>query len=190
VNCSEVCWAPRSWCPRSATCSRYLPAEEGLSVGGDWYQTVRLGDWQLRHRRGRRTRARAHGRDRHGTAPQRNSAACALTADSAAGALEVLDRYAAELPGATSTTVVYAIVNVVDHWLEYSSAGHPYPVYVSPDGDVTFLEDAPGTSTRLWRVDQANRKAHRVSPPVRRSSCTATGSSSADASRSPSASNE
>jgi len=149
--------------PQVGHCSRYLPAEEGLSVGGDWYQTVRLGDGNFGIAVGD---ALGHGLTAATVMGQLRSAlaACALTADSAAGALEVLDRYAAELPGATSTTVVYAIVNVVDHWLEYSSAGHPYPVYVSPDGDVTFLEDAQGLP--LACGESTKRTAKRIAFPA------------------------
>jgi anti-sigma regulatory factor (Ser/Thr protein kinase) len=149
--------------PQVGHCSRYLPAEEGLSVGGDWYQTVRLGSGNFGIAVGD---ALGHGLTAATVMGQLRSAlaACALTADSAAGALEVLDRYAAELPGATSTTVVYAIVNVVEHWLEYSSAGHPYPLYVSPDGDVAFLDGAQGLP--LACGDSIERTAKRVSFPA------------------------
>lgn len=129
--------------PQVGHCSRYLPAEAGLSVGGDWYQTVRLGNGNFGIAVGD---ALGHGLNAATVMGQLRSAlaACALTAESAAGALEVLDRYAAELPGASSTTVVYAIVNVLDGWLEYSSAGHPYPLYVSPEGAAHFLDGAQG----------------------------------------------
>jgi serine phosphatase RsbU (regulator of sigma subunit)/anti-sigma regulatory factor (Ser/Thr protein kinase) len=129
--------------PQVGHCSRYLPAEEGLSVGGDWYQTVRLGDGNFGIAVGD---ALGHGLGAATVMGQLRSAlaACALTAESPARALDVLDQYATDLPGATSTTVVYAVVNVVDRWLEYSSAGHPYPLYVSPDGEARFLEGAQG----------------------------------------------
>jgi anti-sigma regulatory factor (Ser/Thr protein kinase) len=129
--------------PQVGHCSRYLPAEEGLSVGGDWYQTVRLGDGNFGIAVGD---ALGHGLGAATVMGQLRSAlaACALTAACAEDALSVLDAYAAELPGASSTTVVYAIVNVLDGWLEYSSAGHPYPLYVSPEGDARFLDGAQG----------------------------------------------
>jgi serine phosphatase RsbU (regulator of sigma subunit)/anti-sigma regulatory factor (Ser/Thr protein kinase) len=129
--------------PQVGHCSRYLPAEEGLSVGGDWYQTVRLADGNFGIAVGD---AIGHGLAAATVMGQLRSAlaACALTAASAADALTVLDAYAAELPGARSTTVVYAIVNVVEGWLEYASAGHPYPLYVSPDGDARYLDGAQG----------------------------------------------
>jgi serine phosphatase RsbU (regulator of sigma subunit)/anti-sigma regulatory factor (Ser/Thr protein kinase) len=129
--------------PQVGHCSRYLPAEEGLSVGGDWYQTVRLGDGNFGIAVGD---ALGHGLAAATVMGQLRSAlaACALKASSAADALKVLDAYAAELPGAMAATVVYAIVNVVDGWLEYSSAGHPYPLYVSPDGDAQYLDGARG----------------------------------------------
>jgi len=145
--------------PQVGHCSRYLPAEEGLSVGGDWYQTVRLGSGNFGIAVGD---ALGHGLTAATIMGQLRSAlaACALTGNSAAEVLEVLDRYAAELPGAPSTTVAYAVVNVVDHWLEYSSAGHPYPVYVTPEGDVTFLDDAQGLP--LACGDSIERIAKRI----------------------------
>jgi len=129
--------------PQVGNCSRYLPAEEGLSVGGDWYQTVRLGDGNFGIAVGD---ALGHGLAAATVMGQLRSAlaACALMATNAADALKVLDVYAEDLPGASSTTVVYAIVNVLDGWLEYSSAGHPYPLYVSPDGDARYLDGAQG----------------------------------------------
>ena len=130
--------------PQVGHCSRYLPAEEGLSVGGDWYQTVRLGDGNFGIAVGD---AIGHGLGAATVMGQLRSALAACTPHGRQRrhhALDVLDQYATDLPGATSTTVVYAVVNVVDGWLEYSSAGHPYPLYVSPDGEAQFLEGAQG----------------------------------------------
>src|SRR6185295_16151821 len=79
--------------PQVGHCSRYLPAEEGLSVGGDWYQTVRLGDGNFGIAVGD---ALGHGLAAATVMGQLRSAlaACALTASSADGALQVLDAYA------------------------------------------------------------------------------------------------
>jgi serine phosphatase RsbU (regulator of sigma subunit)/anti-sigma regulatory factor (Ser/Thr protein kinase) len=149
--------------PQVGHCSRYLPAEETLSVGGDWYQTIRLGDGNFGIAVGD---ALGHGLAAATVMGQLRSAlaACALTADNAAQVLEVLDQYARDLPGASSTTVVYAIVNVVEGWLEYSSAGHPYPLYVSPEGDVEFLDGAQGLP--LCCSDAIERRSRRVPFPA------------------------
>ena len=149
--------------PQVGHCSRYLPAQEGLSVGGDWYQTVRLGDGNFGIAVGD---ALGHGLTAATVMGQLRSAlaACALTAESAADALGVLDQYASDLPGASSTTVVYAIVNVVDGWLEYSSAGHPYPLFVSPHGDATFLDCAQGLP--LSCSDSIKRVSERIEFPA------------------------
>ena len=149
--------------PQVGHCSRYLPAEEGLSVGGDWYQTVRLGDGNFGIAVGD---ALGHGLTAATVMGQLRSAlaACALTATSAAAALEVLDAYAVDLPGAASTTVVYAIVNVLDGWLEYSSAGHPYPLYVSPLGDARYLDGAQGLP--LSAGTPGSRRSHRIPFPA------------------------
>jgi serine phosphatase RsbU (regulator of sigma subunit)/anti-sigma regulatory factor (Ser/Thr protein kinase) len=149
--------------PQVGHCSRYLPAEAGLSVGGDWYQTIRLGRGNFGIAVGD---ALGHGLTAATVMGQLRSAlaACALTAGTASEALEVLDRYAAELPGASSTTVVYAVVNVIERSLEYSSAGHPYPLYISPEGTVTFLDGAQGLP--LACIDSIERVSKRIEFPA------------------------
>jgi serine phosphatase RsbU (regulator of sigma subunit)/anti-sigma regulatory factor (Ser/Thr protein kinase) len=120
-------------------CSRYVPAESTLSVGGDWYQTSRLGDGKVGIAVGD---AIGHGLGAAAVMGQLRSAlaACALGATNAGEALDTLDEFASDLPGAEATTVVYAIVDLFEGWIEYSCAGHPPPLYVSPTGEVEFLE--------------------------------------------------
>jgi anti-sigma regulatory factor (Ser/Thr protein kinase) len=55
-----------------------------------------------------------------------------------------LDGFARKLPGAESTSVAIAFVDVLGQSLEYTLAGHPPPIIVSPTGEVGLLEDAIG----------------------------------------------
>ncbi|MFD5544792.1 PP2C family protein-serine/threonine phosphatase, partial [Streptomyces sp. NPDC127079] len=71
----------------------------------------------------------------------------ALTAASrvAAGpaqALDVLGRYAHVVDGAESATAVTTFVDFHRHTVTYSSAGHPPPALLHPDGRVEFLDRA------------------------------------------------
>ncbi|MGW0584830.1 PP2C family protein-serine/threonine phosphatase, partial [Streptomyces sp. NPDC002920] len=69
------------------------------------------------------------------------SAACRAT-DGPARALDVLGLYARSVEGAESTTVVTTFVDWDSHTVTYSSAGHPPPALLHPDGTVAFLDGA------------------------------------------------
>ncbi|MER6346724.1 PP2C family protein-serine/threonine phosphatase [Streptomyces sp. NPDC001595] len=122
---------------------RYQPALGGLNVCGDWYDLMELP--------GERDRISVAVGDvvGHGLAAacvmgQLRSAlsAAALVADGPAQALEALGLYARSVDGAESTTAVTAFIDWDDHTITYSSAGHPPPALLHPDGRVTFLDQA------------------------------------------------
>ena len=54
-------------------------------------------------------------------------------------ALRGLDRFAAVLPDAHSTTVCLAVLDLGSGWLRYCTAGHPPPLVVSAAGGTRFL---------------------------------------------------
>jgi anti-sigma regulatory factor (Ser/Thr protein kinase) len=56
--------------------------------------------------------------------------------------LAAMDRFAASVPGAQCTTVCCAILDPATRRVSYSSAGHPPPLVVHPDGRVGLLEGA------------------------------------------------
>jgi serine phosphatase RsbU (regulator of sigma subunit) len=68
--------------------------------------------------------------------------ATSRVADGPAEALDVLGRYANVVDGAESATVVTTFVDFDRHSITYSSAGHPPPALVHPDGRVEFLDRA------------------------------------------------
>ncbi|MFE2416138.1 PP2C family protein-serine/threonine phosphatase [Streptomyces hokutonensis] len=121
---------------------RYRPAVGSLNVCGDWYDVVDLvGGNRIGVSVGDVV---GHGLAAAGVMGQLRSALTATSrvADGPAQALDVLGRYAHVVDGAESATVVTTFVDFDDHTITYSSAGHPPPVLVHPDGRVEFLDRA------------------------------------------------
>ncbi|MFJ6894402.1 PP2C family protein-serine/threonine phosphatase [Streptomyces hokutonensis] len=121
---------------------RYRPAVGSLNVCGDWYDVVDLvGGNRIGVSVGDVV---GHGLAAAGVMGQLRSALTATSrvADGPAQALDVLGRYAHVVDGAESATVVTTFVDFDDHTISYSSAGHPPPVLVRPDGSVEFLDRA------------------------------------------------
>ncbi|GAB3010868.1 hypothetical protein GCM10023080_091830 [Streptomyces pseudoechinosporeus] len=120
---------------------RYRPAIGALNVCGDWYDLVELS--------GNRISVAVGDVVGHGLAAacvmgQLRSAlsAAARVAEGPAQALEVLGLYARYVDGAESTTAVKTFIDWDSYTITYSSAGHPPPALLHPDGTVTFLDQA------------------------------------------------
>ncbi|WP_331749063.1 SpoIIE family protein phosphatase (plasmid) [Streptomyces chartreusis] len=120
---------------------RYRPAVGTLNVCGDWYDLVDLPGDRIAVAVGDVV---GHGLEAAGVMGQLRSAlsAAARVADGPARALEALGLYARHVAGAESTTVVKAYIDWDTHILTYSSAGHPPPILLHPDGTVTLLDRA------------------------------------------------
>ncbi|WP_217242029.1 PP2C family protein-serine/threonine phosphatase [Streptomyces sp. AC555_RSS877] len=121
---------------------RYRPAVGALNVCGDWYDLV---DLVGGHRLGVSVGdVVGHGLKAAGVMGQLRSALSATSrvAEGPAQALDVLGRYANVVDGAESATVVTTFIDFDRHTISYSSAGHPPPVLVHPDGGVEFLDRA------------------------------------------------
>ncbi|WSQ07559.1 SpoIIE family protein phosphatase [Streptomyces sp. NBC_01231] len=121
---------------------RYRPAVGALNVCGDWYDLVDLVG-------GRRLGVSVgdvvgHGLPAAGVMGQLRSAlsAASRVAEGPAEALDVLGRYAHVVDGAESATAVTTFIDFDRHTISYSSAGHPPPVLVHPDGRTEFLDRA------------------------------------------------
>ncbi|MEU7428947.1 SpoIIE family protein phosphatase [Streptomyces sp. NPDC040750] len=120
---------------------RYLPATGSLNVCGDWYDavdlpadrfTVTVGD-VVGHGL---TAATVMGRLRSALS------AATRTVHGPAQALEVLGLYARSVEGALAATAVQVLIDCHSHLLIYSSAGHPPPVLLHPDGTCDLLDQA------------------------------------------------
>ncbi|MEV6618827.1 SpoIIE family protein phosphatase [Streptomyces sp. NPDC051051] len=121
---------------------RYRPAAGALNVCGDWYDLVDLvGGNRIGVSVGDVV---GHGLAAAGVMGQLRSAlsAASRVAVGPAQALDVLGRYAHVVDGAESATAVTTFIDCDDHTITYSSAGHPPPVLVHPDGHVEFLDRA------------------------------------------------
>lgn len=120
---------------------RYLPAIGSLNVCGDWYDTVDLAN-------GRFTVAVGdvvgHGLEAATIMGMLRSALSAASRAVAgpAQALEVLGLYARSVEGALAATAVTALVDTRSRLIIYSSAGHPPPVLMQPDGVCELLDQA------------------------------------------------
>ncbi|MFH9870792.1 PP2C family protein-serine/threonine phosphatase [Streptomyces lydicus] len=134
---------------------RYRPAIGALNVCGDWYDLAELPGDRLAVAVGDVV---GHGLDAACVMGQLRSALSAATqvADGPARALEVLGIYARSVEGAESTTVAQAIIDWTTHTIAYSSAGHPPPALLHPDGTVELLDGAtdPPLGARPEHVDR------------------------------------
>ncbi|MFE9438916.1 PP2C family protein-serine/threonine phosphatase [Streptomyces sp. NPDC006602] len=124
---------------------RYRPAVGALNVCGDWYDLV---DLVGGHRLGVSVGdVVGHGLAAAGVMGQLRSALSATSrvAEGPAQALDALGRYAHVVDGAESATAVTTFIDFDRQTITYSSAGHPPPVLVHPDGRVEFLDRATDT---------------------------------------------
>jgi anti-anti-sigma factor len=124
-----------------ALAAHYLPGAEGAQAGGDWYDVVELEDDRV---------AIAVG-DVVGQGPaaaavmgQLRSAlsAALLQGCGPAEALELLDRFAARLPGALASTAACLLIDPAACTIRWSRAGHLPPLLVTPDGGNRLLTEA------------------------------------------------
>ncbi|MER6122065.1 SpoIIE family protein phosphatase [Streptomyces sp. NPDC001795] len=120
---------------------RYLPATGSLNVCGDWYDLIDLSDTRYAVAVGDVV---GHGLEAAAVMGMLRSALSAAirALERPAQALEVLGLYARSVEGALNTTAIKAMVDTRSHLIIYSSAGHPPPVLVHPDGTCDLLDQA------------------------------------------------
>ena len=122
----------------------YQPAAETMRVGGDWYLALGLDTLHDAKLVGVSVGdVVGHGLPAATVMSRLRSAlaTAALVARDPHVVLDIVERYAATVPGATCATVSYAVVDGHAGTISYACAGHPYPLLVSPDGTATFLQD-------------------------------------------------
>ncbi|MGA5037024.1 SpoIIE family protein phosphatase [Streptomyces capoamus] len=120
---------------------RYLPATGSLNVCGDWYDAVDLPGDRFTVTVGDVV---GHGLIAATVMGRLRSALSAATraVHGPAQALEVLGLYARSVDGALAATAVQVLVDCHSQLLIYSSAGHPPPVLLHPDGSCRLLDQA------------------------------------------------
>jgi len=120
---------------------RYEPAVRPLEVGGDWYDVARLPDGRIAVVVGDCV---GRGLTAASVMGQLRSACGALLMSygDPARALDQLDGFARQIPGALCTTVFCAVVDPAAGVVTYSSAGHPPAVLSHADGGDELLDGA------------------------------------------------
>lgn len=121
----------------------YLPGTAQLDVGGDWFDAITLPDGRLGLVVGDVVGKGVHAAASMG---QLRNALRAFSLDRMrpAAVMARLNRLAEEVLDTTFATVVYAVVDPVRRVCRFTSAGHPPPVVVHPDGRVELLEGGRG----------------------------------------------
>ena len=129
-----------------------------LEVGGDWYDVVPLPGQRIGVLVGDCV---GRGLPAAAVMGQLRSAAQAvlLRASGPAEALTDLDTFASRIPAAMCTSVFCAIIDLATATVTYSSAGHPPPILVSPDGDWSLLAQAQALPLAVLPDDARRRQA-------------------------------
>jgi anti-anti-sigma factor len=143
--------------PGAEVAMRYLPAVDGIAVGGDWYESIELPGGRVGLAVGDVV---GRGVEAAAVMGQLRSAmrAFALDGDPPHRVLERLSRFAAGIEGGRATTVAYAIVDPESGDLRYACAGHPPPLVVAPDGTAGYLVDGRSVPLAAGLGDDSYRE--------------------------------
>ncbi|MBP8534249.1 SpoIIE family protein phosphatase [Streptomyces sp. MK37H] len=124
------------------TAARYLPASEGIDVGGDWYDVIPLSGARVALVIGD---VMGHGLSEAATMGRLRTAVNTL-AELEFPPAELLTRLndvVSELGDNLYATCLYAVYDPVGATCVFSSAGHPPPAVVRPGHPVRFAGGAP-----------------------------------------------
>lgn len=142
--------------------SRYVAGSEGMDVGGDWFEVIRLPDKKvlavIGDVAGKGLRAAAvMGEIRMALK------AYSLQSSSPIELVENLNRLVMETDEAPMATLLCAVIDLRAHEVTFVSAGHPPPLLIDPDGRPAFLNG--GLRPPLGIPMRSNREAtHRLLP--------------------------
>ena len=122
---------------------RYLPGGTDTHAGGDWYDVFELDDGRVGLVVGDVT---GHGVAAAATMGQMRIAvlAYALGGREPSGVIEDLDVLVHRLGAGNIATMIYVTADIAHHHLVVSTAGHPPPVLVGPDGSSGLIDGAHG----------------------------------------------
>ena len=140
----------------------YVAGDDGLEVGGDWYDTLALPGGRLAAAVGDVV---GRGLDAATTMGRMRTALTALatTGDDPGSVLDRFDRFARRVPGADCASCSYVVLDPASGELRHASAGHPPPLVLRADGTTSFLED--GRSPLLGLQDRGRATASTVLAP-------------------------
>ncbi|MFB7472709.1 SpoIIE family protein phosphatase [Kitasatospora sp. NPDC056184] len=125
--------------PGIASAARYLPSTEGMQIGGDWYDLLRLPDGRIGLVIGD---VQGHNAEATAVMGQLRSGLRAYATDGhdPAATLARTSRLLAELDTELFATCLYLTLDPADGTLRAARAGHPAPVRVSQDARAVELE--------------------------------------------------
>jgi len=135
--------------------ARYEAASEAFEVGGDWYDTIDLGESRIGVVVGDIV---GHGIEAMTSMGRLRTAfaTLALKYDDPADLLTEVDGLVGGPDGAGYATVFYAIVDTGQGAIGYASAGHPPGLLLSPSGQSTWLDQ--GQSQPLFGQPSVPRR--------------------------------
>lgn len=123
--------------------ARYLPGGPGAEVGGDWYDAIFHGDGRVGLVMGDVV---GRGIDAASLMGQLRTAfrAYAIEQPSPAAVLDRLNRAFSQFGPEQMATMVLLLFDPESSTVCISSAGHPPPLVVAPDGSASFIEHERG----------------------------------------------
>ena len=130
--------------------ARYLPAAQGASLGGDWYDVFPLGGGRIGLAVGDVV---GHGVAAASLMTQLRTALRAYAFEGH-GPAEVIDRVnglLAYIQPETMTTAIYLVLDPEAETLSIVNAGHPPPLVIDPDGSASYLEVPSGVPLGVSR---------------------------------------
>ena len=124
--------------PRLALDARYLPGAEGVQAGGDWYDVIELDEHRVAIAVGDVV---GQGAAAAAVMGQLRSALAAalLQGHGPAAALELLDRFAARVPGTRASTAACLTLDWAAGLVCWARAGHP-PALLADSAGVRLLD--------------------------------------------------
>ncbi len=145
---------------------RYLPAQAGASVGGDWYDAFAQPDGSLMLAVGD---VAGHDIEAAATMGQVRSLVRgdAYGRDDEAGPLmDRLDRalHGLHMPAAATAVLARLRRDHDDYLISFANAGHPPPVLLRPDGEVEIWWESPEPLLGLLPSDHRTTHHRRVAP--------------------------
>ncbi len=125
--------------PGIASAARYLPSTEGMQIGGDWYDLLRLPDGLVGLVIGD---VQGHNAEATAVMGQLRSGLRAYATDGhdPAATLTRTSRLLTELDTELFATCLYLTLDPADGALRAARAGHPAPVRVTADARAVELE--------------------------------------------------
>ncbi|MFD5467813.1 SpoIIE family protein phosphatase [Kitasatospora sp. NPDC127059] len=125
--------------PGIASAARYLPSTEGMQIGGDWYDLLKLPDGRIGLVIGD---VQGHNAEATAVMGQLRSGLRAYATDGhdPAATLARTSRLLAELDTELFATCLYLTLDPADGRLTAARAGHPAPVRITADAAAVELE--------------------------------------------------